>query len=63
MPASFIMLLCCRYSDAVDHAMAAYSLNRELVAVNMKAGVDMAAVRQLLAYMAKVRGQCDWYQH
>lgn len=52
----------CRYSDAMDHAMAAYCLNRNLVALNAKAGVDMAAVRQLLAYVAKVRGERGWYQ-
>ena len=51
-----------RYSDAVDHAMAAYSLNRDLVAHNVKAGVDMAIVRKLLVYMAKVRVSVFVYQ-
>ena len=50
---------CGRYVDAVDHAMAAYSLNRDLVSLNAQAGVNMAAIRQLLAYMAKVRSRAQ----
>ena len=42
--------------------MAAYSLNCDLVAHNVKAGVDMAVVRQLLMYMAKVGVRAFVYQ-
>ena len=42
--------------------MAAYSLNCDLVAHNVKAGVDMAVVRQLLMYMAKVGVRVFVYQ-